>query len=91
MGRRTRSGRRPSRFANLASRLGVAIPVVDTITTTGPVNTGRAFNEGICAGSNTPLFATGTTPTCPQDGRAGDFLYGDRNFICTCPPMDAYE
>lgn len=47
----------------------------------GGVNTGRAFNEGICAGSNTPLFATSMTPTCPQDGRAGDYLYGDRNFM----------
>ena len=56
-------------------------PQSNIINGQGGVNTGRAFNEGICAGSNTPLFATGTTPTCPQDGRAGDFLYGDRNFM----------
>ena len=47
----------------------------------GGVNTGRAFNEGICTGSNTPLFNTSMTPTCPRDGRAGDYLYGDRNFL----------
>ena len=56
-------------------------PSSNVINGQGGVNTGRAFNEGICAGSNTPLFDTSMTPTCPQDGQSGDFLYGDRNFM----------
>jgi hypothetical protein len=56
-------------------------PQSNVINGQGGVNTGRAFNEGICAGSNTPLFDTSMTPTCLQDGRAGDYLYGDRNFM----------
>jgi manganese oxidase len=49
----------------------------------GGLNTGRAFNAGICTGSNTPLFDTSTTPTCAAvtDANAGDYLYNDRNFF----------
>jgi hypothetical protein len=49
----------------------------------GLLNTGRAFNAGICAGSNSPLSfgASGLTPTCPSDGIAGDYLYNDRNLF----------
>ena len=46
------------------------------------LNTSRAFNAGICAGSNTPLSfgSSGLNPTCASDGIAGDYLYNDRNF-----------
>jgi hypothetical protein len=49
----------------------------------GGLNTGRAFNVGICAGSNTPLSfgASGLTATCASDGIAGDYLYNDRNLF----------
>lgn len=47
----------------------------------GGLNTSRAFNAGICAGSNTPLAFSGLKPTCPSDGIAGDYLYNDRNFF----------
>ena len=56
-------------------------PESNVINGQGGVNTSRAFNEGICSGSNTPLFAASVTPTCPQDATTGDFLYGDRNFF----------
>jgi hypothetical protein len=54
----------------------------------GGLNTGRAFNAGICAGSNTALqfkaAVTGgavLTPTCATNGIAADYLYNDRNFF----------
>ncbi len=57
-------------------------PNTSIINGQGGLNTSRAFNAGICAGSNTPLsFGTsGLTPTCASDGIAGDYLYNDRNF-----------
>jgi hypothetical protein len=58
-------------------------PNTNVINGQGGLNTSRAFNAGICAGSNTPLgFGTsGLTPTCATDGTAGDYLYNDRNFF----------
>jgi hypothetical protein len=58
-------------------------PESNVINGQGGLNTGRAFNAGICAGSNTPLFATNATPSCAAapDGNAGDYLYNDRNFF----------
>jgi len=58
-------------------------PGTSVINGQGGLNTSRAFNAGICAGSNTPLsFGTsGLTPTCASDGTAGDYLYNDRNFF----------
>jgi len=58
-------------------------PNTSIINGQGGLNTSRAFNAGICAGSNTPLSfgASGLTPTCPSDGIAGDYLYNDRNFF----------
>ena len=51
------------------------------VTGQGGLDTGRAFNAGICAGSNVPLQMIGGTPICSTDGRAGDYLYNDRNFF----------
>jgi len=58
-------------------------PNTNVINGQGGLNTSRAFNAGICAGSNTPLvFGTSSlTPTCATDGAAGDYLYNDRNFF----------
>jgi hypothetical protein len=58
-------------------------PNTSIINGQGGLNTSRAFNAAICAGSNTPLSfgASGLTPTCPSDGIAGDYLYNDRNFF----------
>ena len=58
-------------------------PQSNVINGQGGLNTGRAFNAGICAGSNTPLFATSTAPTCSgaPDANAGDYLFNDRNFF----------
>jgi hypothetical protein len=60
----------------------------NVVTGQGGLNTGRAFNAGICAGSNTPLQfkaavagAAALTPGCGTDGIAGDYLYNDRNFF----------
>lgn len=50
------------------------------INAQGGLNTSRAFNAGVCAGSNTPLIFSGLNPTCSSDGVAGDYLYNDRNF-----------
>ncbi|MGL5405275.1 MAG: aminomethyl-transferring glycine dehydrogenase [Propionibacteriaceae bacterium] len=36
------------------------------------------------------IAATGTVKYWPSVARV-DEVYGDRNFICTCPPMDSYE
>jgi hypothetical protein len=57
-------------------------PESNVINGQGGLNTSRAFNAGICTGSNTPLFAS-TTPTCATapDANAGDYLYNDRNFF----------
>jgi manganese oxidase len=56
-------------------------PNSNIINGQGGLNTGRAFNAGICAGSNTPLVSTAGKDTCASDGTAGDFLYNDRNFF----------
>jgi len=58
-------------------------PNTTMINGQGGLNTSRAFNAGICAGSNTPLGfgSSGLTPTCASDGVAGDYLYNDRNFF----------
>ena len=56
-------------------------PDSNIITGQGGLNTSRAFNAGICAGSNTPLDYTTASPMCGSDGRAGDYLYNDRNFF----------
>jgi hypothetical protein len=58
-------------------------PESNVINGQGGLNTSRAFNAGICAGSNTPLFATSTANTCASvtDSNAGDYLYNDRNFF----------
>jgi hypothetical protein len=63
-------------------------PYSNVVNGQGGLNTGRAFNAGICAGSNTPLQFTAATaggaaitPTCAADGLAGDYLYNDRNFF----------
>jgi hypothetical protein len=63
-------------------------PNTNIVNGQGGLNTGRAFNAGICAGSNSPLrfqaaVAGGPalTPTCAADGIAGDYLYNDRNFF----------
>jgi hypothetical protein len=53
----------------------------NVVTGQGGLDTGRVFNAGICAGSNSPLDLTTATPTCPSDGRPGDYLYNDRNFF----------
>jgi hypothetical protein len=63
-------------------------PASNVVNGQGGLDTSRAFNAGICAGSNTPLeFSAATTggaalrPTCAADGRPGDYLYNDRNFF----------
>ena len=53
----------------------------NVVTGLGGLDTGRAFNAGICAGSNVPLQMVKGTPTCSTDGRPGDYLYNDRNFF----------
>jgi hypothetical protein len=47
----------------------------------GGLTTGRAFNAGICAGSNTPLVWNDLTPICASDGIPGDYLYNDRTLF----------
>jgi hypothetical protein len=64
-----------------AWRYELSDPTSNVITGQGGLDTGRAFNAGICAGSNTPLSFTGVQPVCATDGRAGDYLYNDRNLF----------
>ena len=56
-------------------------PESNIVTGQGGLDTGRAFNAGICAGSNSPLDYTTTKPLCGAGGRPGDYLYNDRNFF----------
>ena len=56
-------------------------PTSNIVTGQGGLDTSRAFNAGICAGSNTPLDYTTDAPVCGSDGRPGDYLYNDRNFF----------
>src|SRR4051794_6294918 len=63
-------------------------PNSNVVNGQGGLNTSRAFNAGICAGSNSPLQFKATTagapalnPTCAADGLPGDYLYNDRNFF----------
>ena len=51
------------------------------ITSQGGLNTGRAFNAGICAGSVTPMDHLKGSATCGTGGVTGDFIYNDRNFF----------
>ena len=36
------------------------------------------------------LLSGGTTKFWPTTGRV-DNVYGDRNLVCTCPPIETYE
>jgi hypothetical protein len=56
-------------------------PTTNIINGQGGLDTARAFNAGVCAGSNTPLVFNGQQPVCGTDGFAGDYLYNDRNFF----------
>ena len=56
-------------------------PQSNVVTGQGGLNTSRVFNAGICAGSNLPMDWSSSATPCAGDGRAGDYLYNDRNFF----------
>ncbi|KAB7740627.1 hypothetical protein GA707_19210 [Nostocoides sp. F2B08] len=57
-------------------------PNSNIVTSQGGLNTGRAFNAGICAGSVTPMHNLHAAALCDgTNAVAGDFLYNDRNFF----------